>query len=205
MSLLSRLSTRLLGEPMPLPPDLAAGEIPAGVRVLKGTLIPRLGGFFAGMGAAASAVTLGSTIVVHPRRTAHRVAADPRTGACEAVAGGPALPAPLHRRDPAARVPRQPLRGGRARCGARLDPSVFHRGSIVTERSVVTIERHIMEAERQFPEATGAFSNILYDVALAAKMISREVRRAGLVDILGHTGTQQRARRAGEEAGRLRA
>jgi fructose-1,6-bisphosphatase I len=60
----------------------------------------------------------------------------------------------------------------------------------VTERSVVTIERHIMEAERQFPEATGAFSNILYDVALAAKMISREVRRAGLVDILGHTGTQ---------------
>lgn len=60
----------------------------------------------------------------------------------------------------------------------------------MTERSVVTIERHIMEAERQFPEATGAFSNILYDVALAAKMISREVRRAGLVDILGHTGTQ---------------
>jgi fructose-1,6-bisphosphatase I len=60
----------------------------------------------------------------------------------------------------------------------------------VTERSVVTIERHIMEAERQFPEATGAFSNILYDIALAAKLISREVRRAGLVDILGHTGSQ---------------
>jgi fructose-1,6-bisphosphatase I len=60
----------------------------------------------------------------------------------------------------------------------------------VTERSVVTIERHIMEAERQFPEATGAFSNLLYDMALAAKMISREVRRAGLVDILGHTGGQ---------------
>ncbi len=56
-------------------------------------------------------------------------------------------------------------------------------------RSVVTIERHIIEEERQFPEATGAFSNILYDIALAAKLISREVRRAGLVDILGHTGT----------------
>jgi fructose-1,6-bisphosphatase I len=55
-------------------------------------------------------------------------------------------------------------------------------------RSVVTIERHIIEAERQFPEATGAFSNILYDIALAAKIISREVRRAGLVDILGYTG-----------------
>lgn len=59
----------------------------------------------------------------------------------------------------------------------------------MTERSVITIERHIMEQERQFPEATGAFSNVLYDVALAAKMISREVRRAGLVDILGHTGS----------------
>jgi fructose-1,6-bisphosphatase I len=55
-------------------------------------------------------------------------------------------------------------------------------------RSVVTIERHIIEAERRFPEATGAFSNILYDIALAGKIISREVRRAGLVDALGYTG-----------------
>jgi fructose-1,6-bisphosphatase I len=55
-------------------------------------------------------------------------------------------------------------------------------------RSVVTIDRHIIEAERLFPEATGAFSSILYDIALAGKIISREVRRAGLVDILGYTG-----------------
>jgi fructose-1,6-bisphosphatase I len=54
--------------------------------------------------------------------------------------------------------------------------------------SVITIERHILDQERQFPEATGAFSNILYDLALAAKIISRDVRRAGLVDILGYTG-----------------
>ena len=56
------------------------------------------------------------------------------------------------------------------------------------ERSVITIERHIIEAERKFPEATGALSNILYDLALAAKLITREVRRAGLADILGQTG-----------------
>jgi fructose-1,6-bisphosphatase I len=55
-------------------------------------------------------------------------------------------------------------------------------------KSVVTIERHIIEAERQFPEATGAFSSILHDIAFAAKMIAREVRRAGLNDILGMTG-----------------
>lgn len=53
--------------------------------------------------------------------------------------------------------------------------------------SVVTIERHIIEQERLHPEATGAFSNILYEIALAAKMISREVNKAGLVDILGGT------------------
>jgi len=56
------------------------------------------------------------------------------------------------------------------------------------DRSVVTIERHIIEQERQFPEATGALSNILYDLALAAKLITREVRRAGIVDIMGQAG-----------------
>jgi len=60
----------------------------------------------------------------------------------------------------------------------------------VTDRSVITIERHIIDQERRFPEATGSFSNILYDLALAAKMISREVNMAGLIDILG--GTDQR-------------
>ncbi|HET8655855.1 MAG TPA: hypothetical protein VFL93_10105, partial [Longimicrobiaceae bacterium] len=59
----------------------------------------------------------------------------------------------------------------------------------MTDRSVITIERHIIEQERLFPEATGAFSNVLYDIALAAKLISREVRRAGLIGILGKTGT----------------
>lgn len=58
----------------------------------------------------------------------------------------------------------------------------------MTESHVVTIERHIIEAERQHPGARGAFSNILYDIALAAKIIAREVNQAGLVDILGRTG-----------------
>lgn len=55
--------------------------------------------------------------------------------------------------------------------------------------SVVTIDRHILDQERRYPEATGAFSNILYDLALAAKIISREVNKAGLVDILGAVGS----------------
>ncbi len=58
-----------------------------------------------------------------------------------------------------------------------------------TPTSVVTIERFIIEQERQFPEATGELSGVLYDIALAAKMIASKVRSAGLVDILGAEGT----------------
>ncbi len=54
--------------------------------------------------------------------------------------------------------------------------------------SVVTIGRHINDQERRHPEATGAFSNLLYDLALAAKIISREVNQAGLYDLLGAAG-----------------
>src|SRR5256884_8521463 len=45
-----------------------------------------------------------------------------------------------------------------------------------------------MEQERLPPEATGELSNLLYDLCLAAKIISRHVRRAGLTDILGAAG-----------------
>jgi fructose-1,6-bisphosphatase I len=54
-----------------------------------------------------------------------------------------------------------------------------------TATSVVTIDRFIIEEERNHPEATGELSGILYDLALAAKMIANKVRSAGLADILG--------------------
>ena len=56
------------------------------------------------------------------------------------------------------------------------------------ESAVVTINRHILEEEQRFPEATGHLSTVLTDLALAAKLIQREVSKAGLVDILGDTG-----------------
>ena len=55
---------------------------------------------------------------------------------------------------------------------------------------IVTIARHIIEEERRHPEARGAFSDILTDMAMAAKVISRQVNMAGLVDILGGAGRQ---------------
>ncbi len=56
-----------------------------------------------------------------------------------------------------------------------------------TATSVVTIERYIIEQEKLHPEATGELSGLLYDLALAAKMIANKVRSAGLADILGST------------------
>jgi fructose-1,6-bisphosphatase I len=58
----------------------------------------------------------------------------------------------------------------------------------MSQTHIVTIERHIIDEERRHPEARGAFSNILTDMALAAKVISREVNMAGLIDVLGKTG-----------------
>ena len=59
-----------------------------------------------------------------------------------------------------------------------------------TYTSVVTIERYIIEQERLHPQATGALSGILQDLALAAKMIASKVRLAGLVDVLGEHGSE---------------
>jgi fructose-1,6-bisphosphatase I len=55
---------------------------------------------------------------------------------------------------------------------------------------LITIESHILEQQKNYPEATGSeLTDLLNDVAFAAKLVRREVVRAGLVDILGLTGT----------------
>jgi fructose-1,6-bisphosphatase I len=56
--------------------------------------------------------------------------------------------------------------------------------------SVTTIERFIFDQEHRYPEATGELSNLLYDIALAAKIIAAAIRRAGLVNILGTAGNR---------------
>jgi fructose-1,6-bisphosphatase I len=54
---------------------------------------------------------------------------------------------------------------------------------------LVTIGRHILEQQKKYPQATGEFTSLLYDIALAAKIIARETTRAGLAGILGATET----------------
>jgi len=55
--------------------------------------------------------------------------------------------------------------------------------------NLITIERHILEQQKFFPEAHGELTDLLNDVAFAAKLVRKEVVRAGLVDILGFTGS----------------
>mgnify|MGYP001563927380 CR=1 FL=1 len=52
----------------------------------------------------------------------------------------------------------------------------------------LTLGQFIIQEERKHPEASGEFTSLLGDIALASKLINREVIRAGLVDILGYTG-----------------
>jgi fructose-1,6-bisphosphatase I len=51
----------------------------------------------------------------------------------------------------------------------------------------MTLQRFINEAEEQHPGATGEFSGLLYDLSLAAKLVWREVNKAGLVNVMGST------------------
>ncbi len=53
-------------------------------------------------------------------------------------------------------------------------------------KELITIERHILEQQQKgFPQATGEFTQLLYDITFAAKVIAREVNKAGLVELLG--------------------
>jgi fructose-1,6-bisphosphatase I len=54
-------------------------------------------------------------------------------------------------------------------------------------KKFMTLQRFINEQEERHPDATGEFSGLLHDLSLAAKLVWREVSKAGLVNILGTT------------------
>jgi fructose-1,6-bisphosphatase I len=54
-----------------------------------------------------------------------------------------------------------------------------------------TVQMHILaEQRRHYPQASGEFSWLLSGITLATKIIAANVRRAGLVDILGGAGQE---------------
>ncbi len=56
-------------------------------------------------------------------------------------------------------------------------------------QKVVTLTQFISEQQELNPAATGNLTRIFQDIILAAKIVNRDVRKAGLVDILGTHGT----------------
>lgn len=54
--------------------------------------------------------------------------------------------------------------------------------------NVKTLGQFIIEKQADFPYAKGELSRLLRDIGIAAKIVNREVTKAGLVEILGETG-----------------
>lgn len=55
---------------------------------------------------------------------------------------------------------------------------------------MITLGEYIVAKQHQFPEASGEFTRLLGSIRLAAKVVNREINKAGLVDIIGATGEE---------------
>lgn len=64
----------------------------------------------------------------------------------------------------------------------------------------ITVTDHLLSFQRQHPQATGAFTKLFSAIILSAKIVNRDVTKAGLVDVLGVAG---RTNVQGEEVQKL--
>ena len=53
---------------------------------------------------------------------------------------------------------------------------------------IVTLDEFIIRSEKANVDATGELTGLLRDIGVAAKIVNREVNKAGLVNILGVDG-----------------
>ena len=56
-------------------------------------------------------------------------------------------------------------------------------------RNIITLNEFILDKQEEFQYASGDLTRLLNDIGIAAKIINSEVRKAGLVDILGKAGS----------------
>jgi fructose-1,6-bisphosphatase I len=56
-----------------------------------------------------------------------------------------------------------------------------------------TLDRFIKNNQAQFQYASGELSQLLRDIALASKVVNREVNKAGLIDLMGPMGSQNQS------------
>jgi len=69
--------------------------------------------------------------------------------------------------------------------GRRLEEPARH-----WSRKLRTLEQFVIERQGDFRHEAGELTRLLYDISLAAKVVNRDVNKAGLVDILGVTDDQ---------------
>ncbi len=55
---------------------------------------------------------------------------------------------------------------------------------------LITLEEFIIRSQNRFDGATGELSQLLRDIGLAAKIVSREVNKAGITNLLGRHGSE---------------
>ncbi len=59
-----------------------------------------------------------------------------------------------------------------------------------TKNRIITLDEFIIRRQNDFDYATGELTGLLRDIGVAAKIVNREVNRAGLVNILGTAGAE---------------
>ncbi len=55
---------------------------------------------------------------------------------------------------------------------------------------IITLDEFIIHRQKDFPYASGELTGLLRDIGVAAKIVNREVNKAGLVNILGVHGSE---------------
>jgi fructose-1,6-bisphosphatase I len=58
----------------------------------------------------------------------------------------------------------------------------------MAQGKLITMDEFTIMETRKFPQATGEMSSLLRDLGLAGKIVNKQVRKAGLMDILGKHG-----------------
>jgi len=70
-------------------------------------------------------------------------------------------------------------------------PSI--ESSRIAQSIGTALDRFIKNNQTQFQYASGELSQLLRDIALASKVVNREVNKAGLIDLMGAIGSQNMA------------
>jgi fructose-1,6-bisphosphatase I len=61
---------------------------------------------------------------------------------------------------------------------------------MISNNRIITLDEFIIRRQNEFPFASGELTGLLRDIGVAAKIVNREVNKAGLVNILGVEGSE---------------